>query len=113
MKVPIKDVFQVCKEEWGILILPVGATIVTAVVLCLMFAGKANGHPPEECPKVEKTVHIRSHFLSVPKITVLDKKSTIKAFQKENGLKEDGIIGPQTKEKCFEQCFGKNKGGVR
>ena len=67
----------------------------------------ANGHPPEDCPKVEQA-HPRSHFLSTPKISVPSKADRVKLFQKRNGLKVDGVIGKETKRTCFGQCWGAN-----
>ena len=67
----------------------------------------ANGHPPEDCPKVENPhankIAPHADFLSKP-VVVVPLKSRVKAFQKKHGLKEDGIIGSDTKHACFGEC---------
>ena len=78
------------------------------IVLLISVIRVSNGHPPEDCPKVD-LAQPRSHFLSTPQIVVPSKKDKIKEFQKKHALKPDGLVGPDTRKACYKQCWGGKK----
>lgn len=98
-----KQHFIQCVEVFLITIF--GLAMVAGICLVgylIMNPFPANGHPPEDCPKVESKV-TRSHFLSVPIVTAPPKEDKLKAFQKKHGLKVDGLIGHETCNACIDE----------
>ena len=70
---------------------------------------RANGHPPSDCPKIQGVDPVNTKEVSKIATNESDKQlriDHIKTFQRVNGLKEDGIIGPETAKECHYYCFG-------
>ena len=80
----------------------IGVLGLVSWIIWLGMQRSANGHPPEDCPKVEQQVKSKASVKSQDEL----RKEHIETFQRVNGLKIDGLIGPETAKECHYYCFG-------